>query len=96
MSVNQFMSANIPAIQEIIGQLERPFDSHTFIKRFVGKFQADYVSLLSRYTNEPFKTVHQQIGKFLSKNQAPLGIRSNGRVSSENIFGEPNENEEWL
>lgn len=96
MSVNSFMLANILAIQTIIGQLSRPFDSHAFIQKFSRKFQTEYVDLLTEYKDEPFIKVHGQIGKFLSKNQTALGIRQNGRVSSKNIFGENTENEEWL
>jgi hypothetical protein len=96
MSVNQFMSANIIAIQSIIGQIQRPFDSHAFIKRFTKEFQTDYVAFLSQYSNEPFREVHKQIGKFLSENQTELGIGRSGRIVSENIFGEQTENEEWL
>jgi hypothetical protein len=96
MSVNQFMSANIVAIQRIISQMQRPFDSHAFIQKFSREFQAEYVELLSVYDEEPFNKVHRQIGKFLSENQAELGIRQNGKVLSQNIFGEQSENEQWL
>jgi hypothetical protein len=95
MSVNKFMSANIPAIQAIIGQLERPFDSHAFIQKFSREFQAEYVQLLTAYAEEPFFKVHGQIGKFLSENQATLGIRKRGKVLSRNIFGEQSENQNF-
>ena len=96
MSVNQFMSANFIAIQRIISQMPRPFDSHVFIQEFSREFQADYVQLLTNYEEEPFIKVHGQIGKFLSENQTKLGIRQNGKVLSQNIFGEQSENEQWL
>ncbi|MDY0143524.1 MAG: hypothetical protein RBR97_16690 [Bacteroidales bacterium] len=96
MSVNQFMSANLVAIQRIIGQLQRPFDSHAFIQKLSREFQVEYVQLLSAYTDEPFIKVHGQIGKFLSENQTTLGIRQNNKVLSKNIFGEQSENEEWV
>ena len=96
MSVNQFMLANITAIQRIISQLPRPFDSHAFIQKFSKEFQAEYVQLLTAYNDEPFLKIHGQIGKFLSENQTTLGIRQNGKVLSQNIFGEQSENEQWL
>jgi|ADurb_Total_1013_FD_contig_31_1561053_length_586_multi_7_in_0_out_0_1 hypothetical protein len=96
MSVNQFMSANLVAIQRIISQMSRPFDSHAFIQKFSREFQAEYVQLLTAYEDEPFFKVHGQIGKFLSENQIILGIRQNGKVLSQNIFGEQSENEQWL
>ena len=96
MSVNQFMSANTIAIQRIINQMQRPFDSHAFIQKFSKEFQAEYVELLSIYEEEPFIKVHRQIGKFLSENQPKLGVRQNGKILSQNIFGEQSENEQWL
>lgn len=95
MSVNQFMSANIVAIQSIISQMPRPFDSHAFIQKLSREFEAQYVLLLTDYEEEPFIKVHGQIGKFLSDNQERLGIRKNGKVLSQNIFGEQTENEQW-
>jgi hypothetical protein len=96
MSVNQFMLANLPAIQTIINVLPRPFDTHTFIRVLSREFQTDYVRLLSQYSNAPFQTVHGQIGRFLSDNQEELGIISQGKVFSTNIFGENSENEQWI
>ena len=96
MSVPQFMSANLISIKEIINQIPRPFDSHTFIQLFSKEFQQEYVQLLTAYETEPFVKVHAQIGKFLSENQLELSIKSNGKVLSANIFGEQSENEQWL
>ncbi|MCL2682606.1 MAG: hypothetical protein FWE63_03845 [Bacteroidales bacterium] len=96
MSVHQFMSEHISDIREIIDQMERPFDSHAFIKKFAKNFQVEYVDLLSQYEQDLFENVHKQIGKFLSEKSAILGIQSAGRVSSENVFGEVNDNENWL
>lgn len=96
MSVPQFMSANLIPIKESINKIPRPFDSHTFIQLFSKEFQQEYVQLLAAYEKEPFIKVHAQIGKFLSENQIELGIKSNGKVLSANIFGEQSENEQWL
>ena len=95
MSVHQFMLTNLIPIKKIINQIPRPFDSHTFIQLFSKEFQKEYVQLLTAYDEEPFIKVHSQIGKFLSENQTELGIQSNGKVLSANIFGEQSENEQW-
>jgi hypothetical protein len=42
MNVNQFMPANVPAIQTIINQLERPFDTHAFPLQIPLIFQRTY------------------------------------------------------
>ena len=96
MNTQAFMSEHIADIQEIIGHLERPFDSHMFIQKFAKRFQTDYVQLLTAYDQDPFFEVHKQIGKFLSLNQTQLGIKSNGQKESPNIFGEQSKNEEWI
>ena len=95
MTVNQFMSDHISDIREIINQMEKPFDSHDFIKKFSKKFQVEYVELLSQYSQDPFENVHKQIGKFLSEKDKLLGIQSAGREPSDNIFGEKSDNEIW-
>jgi hypothetical protein len=95
MSVKKFMLEKETSIKEIINRLSKPFDSHTFIQTFSKEFQKEYVQLLTEYDEEPFIKVHSQIGRFLSENQAELGIQSNGKVLSANIFGEQSENEEW-
>jgi len=95
MSVHQFMLNKTTPIKEIINHLQRPFDSHDFIQVFSKEFQKEYIQLLTAYEEEPFIKVHSQIGKFLSENQEELGIKSNGKVLSANIFGEHTENEQW-
>jgi len=96
MSVNEFMSINLVSIQKTISQMERPFDSHAFIQKFSKEFQIQYIQLLAIYNDKPFLKVHEQIGLFLSKNQEKLGIKKNGKVLSQNIFGEESENEQWV
>ena len=95
MSVNQFMSANLPTIQRIINEMPRPFDTHAFIRVFSRQFQVDYVRLLSKYPTDPFEAVHKQIGRFLLDNKVALGITEQGKVDSANIFGLISDNEQW-
>lgn len=95
MSVHQFMSDHISDVREIINQLEKPFDTHAFIKKFARTFQVEYVELLSQYSQEPFEKVHNQIGKFLLEKNDLLEIQPKGKVKGENIFGEENYNEAW-
>ena len=95
-SINSFMTDNLPKIKEsIINQLPRPFDSHAFIKKFSKEFQVEYVQYLAQYDKDPFENVHSQIGRFLSDKHIELGIKSIGRITSENIFGILSENENW-
>ena len=95
MTAHQFMSAHMPDVREIINQMQKPFDTHAFIKVFARSFQVEYVRLLSKYPQEPFEKVHTQIGKFLISKKNLLGIQPQGKVFSENIFGEINDNEQW-
>jgi hypothetical protein len=98
MSINEFMKDRVDTIRnEIIGDLpDTIFDSHDFIKRFARKFETDYVQFLGVYRQEPFKTVHGQIAKFLSENKEFLRIKDDGKVVSPNIFGDKSENENWI
>jgi hypothetical protein len=102
MSVNELMREKLQAVKSILIELNeqhrdtKGFDSHDFIRAFSRKFQSEYVLLLYRYyQNDPFLTVHAQIGRFLLDNQAELGISAQGKVSSPNIFGLNTENERW-
>lgn len=98
MSVKDFMEANLSIIRdEIIGAINNAeFDSHEFIRHFARRFELDYVAFLKTYSNEPFRNVHAQIGRFLSNNQIELFIRDNGSTISSNIFGDPTSNESWI
>jgi hypothetical protein len=89
------MSEHIAEIREIINQMERPFDTHAFIKKFARRFQVEYVELLSQYSQEPFEKIHNQIGKFLLEKNNLLEIEPKGKVLGYNIFGEKNDNEKW-
>ena len=72
------------------------FDSHEFIRHFARKFEIEYVEFLSSYNHEPFRTVHAQIGKFLSEHQGFLKIKDDGITQSPNIFGANSQNEKWI
>lgn len=97
MSINQFMRNNINVLRdEIIQNIpNKKFDTHEFIRNFAKRFEIDYVNFLSEYEQEPFKTVHTQIGKFLLENQDALRIKNIGITYSPNIFGFDTQNEMW-
>jgi hypothetical protein len=91
------MDVNIVGIRKIINTLQRPFDSHEFIRKFAKMYEREYVEFLYEYLNStPFMTVHLQIAKFLSGHQTELNIRRNGKVSTPNVFGENTDNEQWI
>ncbi len=98
MKLNQFMTANLETLRDdIIENIpSKTFDSHEFIRHFAKKFETEYVDFLSIYKNEPFRNVHAQIGKFLSKHQDLLKIKDDGIIQSPNIFGTESENENWI
>lgn len=94
-SVYQFMKKNIDGVREIIDKLDNTFNTHFFIKKFAEKYEVDYVSLLSLYTKEPFKTVHAQIGRLLAEYAETLQIEKDEVVRTDNIFGTKSENQQW-
>ena len=97
MKLNQFMTANLATLRdEIIENIPtKTFDSHEFIRLFSKKFEIEYVEFLITYKNEPFRNLHAQIGKFLSKHQDSLKIKDAGITQSPNIFGIDSPNEKW-
>ncbi len=97
MSINDFMQQNISHLRnDIISELESEFNSHDFIKKFVKRFERDYVVFLNNYNDsDAFRTVNSQIAKFLADNDTRLNIQKTQKVKSENIFGEIDEIQGW-
>lgn len=91
------METNLAVIRdEIIRNIPSDnFDSHEFIRNFSKRFEIEYIEYLYSYKHEPFRTVHAQIGKFLSENKGLLNIQDDGIISSSNIFGIKSQNENW-
>ena len=87
-------------VQDVIdNHLDQQFDSHEFIDTFIRVHEREYVEGLSSAIDEEggiFRAYHAQIGLLLSRRQHELGIRSLGRVTSENIKGYDSENELWV
>jgi hypothetical protein len=99
MSVNQFMKTNLAVIRdEIIKNIpSNNFNSHEFIRNFAKKFEIEYVGFLNTYSTEPFRTVHAQIGLFLSEHQELLHIKHfDPTHQSPNIFGIETKNGNWI
>ncbi len=96
MTVNDILNANLETIREVIIDLPDTFDSHDFIKKFSKKIELDYVYLLATAGSiEPFQNVNFQIGNFLKNNQAVLRIEFQGKIFSENVFGNNTECGNW-
>lgn len=46
MNINDFMTANLPAIVTIVAELKDDFNSYDFIQKFARRFEVEYVSML--------------------------------------------------
>lgn len=82
----------------IIDKLGKKFDSHRFIECFSTEHEKEYVGMLSDNINSGngiFRTVHAQIGRFLSDNADALKIQKDGRAQSINVKGYKSENQGW-
>ena len=94
MKVNDFLDQNAIGL---INKMETEFDSHKFIKELINSYEKDYVELL--YSNIEsagiFKTIHAQIGRYLSDNSTQLKIEKDTREYSENVKGYMSENQKW-
>ena len=97
MTINDFMNERLDTIKTIINEIPTSnFDSHEFIRRFAKEFEVDYVKFLSKYDAEPFKKIHAQIAINLLNNKIHLRIEKSGKISSANIFGIEDQNEQWI
>lgn len=83
--------------KEIVDKMEIEFDSHDFIKELIKSHEKSYVELLYSYINNLtiFRTLHSQIGTYLSENSKSLDIEKLVKNSSENIKGYDSENQVW-
>ena len=96
MNINDFMTANLPAIVTIVAELKDDFNSYDFIQKFARRFEVEYVSMLSLYDEEPFRKVNAQIARFLSNNENRLNIvKQNNKTIYTNILGEETKCEMW-
>lgn len=98
MTINEFMSEKLDEIKnEVIKNIPNDmFDSHEFIRHFSKKYELKYVEFLTNFTEEPFRNVNAQIGRFLSLNKDLLSIKDNGTTKSPNVFGNETLNERWI
>ena len=97
MTISEFMKSELHGIKEIIASIPGDeFDSHEFIRIFAKKYEIEYVEFLyQKKQDAPFKTVHQQIGRFLLSNREYLNIEAIEKCCSKNVFGVNSENEKW-
>jgi hypothetical protein len=84
--------------ENIVKKMGAEFDSHDFIEQFLTDYEKEYVELLSDNINSDngiFRTVHAQIGRYLSDNVPTLEIEKTGKVQSTNIKGNKSKNQGW-
>jgi hypothetical protein len=88
------------AYPEIIGEMEKTFNSHEFILKLANKMQTEYVEALYAYRHSdgesrpaPFRDVHRELARLLHKCEEL--VKPDGRGQSEDIFGESQECAEW-
>jgi hypothetical protein len=98
MSVQEFMKKNIDVIKnDVIKAIPNDtFDSHEFIRKFAKRFELHYVTFLNSASEEPFRKVHAEIGRFLSVNKESLNLKDDGVTESPNVFGNVTPNERWV
>jgi hypothetical protein len=94
MTVKNFMDQNA---KNLIRKMENQFDSHRFIIQLSKDYEKDYVVLLNTYIEslEIFRTLHAQIGRYLTMNQDKLSITKIKRSDSDNIKDNESENQIW-
>jgi hypothetical protein len=101
MSIENFLTQHIDAVQQIISDLSQTeFSSHHFIQQFARRFEGDYIDFLQEYRKRAgergaFQEVHKQIARFLSKNASLLRIEKSGRTRTLNVFGNETDNQGW-
>jgi len=85
--------------QQIIDNcLSEEFHSHDFIKQLIKHHEERYVREMNGSIssgNGIFRSLHSQIGLYLSQKREILGIEPRDKVSSENIKGNVSENQGW-
>jgi cellobiose-specific phosphotransferase system component IIA len=80
---------------EIIGQMDRRFNSHEFILELAHRYQGLYIKALAQYAESkvPFQVVHGQLARMLAK--FPHLVYYIGNESSTDIFGHSSEAAVW-
>ena len=92
---------NLDRCREILTLLPETFDSHDFIFAYLGRYERDYVALLSECLSSGsdsgiFLTANSKIARFLSDNKEALGLALSGRlVESRNIKNNITPNHQW-
>jgi len=96
MTIFQFMRLEFNQINIMILNLNTTFSSYDFILKFKEKFPEKYLKFLNTYSgNKPMK-VHNQIARFLSKNETELKIsKTPFKVPITNVNGKKSYVQEW-
>lgn len=80
----------------VIGELDKHFDSHDFIKKFIFKYPASYGTVLIKHND--VTTSHAEMANFLRLNEDAMSILKTDEVShkSYDIFGNPTPCSKWV
>lgn len=80
----------------VIGELDKHFDSHDFIKKFIFKYPASYGTILIKQND--VTTSHAEMANFLRHNADALSIFKIDEASNKSydIFGNPAPCSKWV
>lgn len=84
----------LDAYQVVVDLMPDQFDSHDFIRKFMKQYTVKYAEVLLKFQN--VQTSHGHIALNLKSHSKELGIMSNGRTNSMNVFNEVSECELWM
>ena len=85
------------ALNDLREKGKTEFSSHELIQRFAANAEREYINMLyeKRGTDNPFQTVHLQIGRELERLHPILHIEKTRKDKSLNIFGNEDVVQYW-
>lgn len=96
MNIEQVKAVIAKVAEDLQKESVTEFSSHRFIEKYAWLHEEEYVEMLYGHkSQQPFRTVHAAIARFLADNASELGIRKTGRQESLNIFGHETEVQWW-
>ncbi len=98
MSISKMMKENIVEVRVVILGLEEVFTTHQFIQSYANKHKRRYDDFLYQYRDKgvgAVQRVHSQMARFLSQQEAILGIERTRKVKSRNVLDKVVWVQEW-
>ena len=98
MSVGKIMKETIVEVRVVILSLEEVFTTHQFIRVYAGKHKRRYDDFLYLYRDKgvgAVQRVHSQMARFLTQQEAILGIERTRKVKSRNVLDKVVWVQEW-